>query len=109
VLAYGEALAEELRRDPVDLLVLCPGATRTEFGKRAGFAVGSLPGADDPGEVARAGLNAIGRRTVHVMGLGTRAVLTPFLIPRRVATSGLATILSVIGRGYRMRPSSSHS
>jgi uncharacterized protein len=103
VLAYGEALAEELRHDPIDVLVLCPGATRTEFGQRAGFAIGSLPGADDPGEVARAGLHALGRRTVHVMGLGTRAALTPFLIPRRVATGGLGALLSVIGRGYRIR------
>lgn len=106
VLAYGEALAAELRRKPVDVLVLCPGATRTHFGERAGFQVGSLPGAADADSVAREGLSALGRRTVHVCGLGTRTVLRPFLWSRHAATGGLGAVLSVFDRGqrYRRRP-----
>lgn len=103
LLAYGEALAQELRDEPVDVLVLCPGATRTGFGARAGFEIGSLPGAADPQTVAREGLNALGRRTVHVVGLGTRTLLTPFLVPRRLATGGLGWLMEVVGAANRTR------
>ncbi|HYD67283.1 SDR family NAD(P)-dependent oxidoreductase [Azospirillum sp.] len=101
VLSYGEALASELRRKPVDVLVLCPGATRTRFGERSGFAVGSLPGAAEPDDVARDGLAALGRRTVHVSGFGTRQLLRPFLWSRHAATGGLGALLSVLDRGNR--------
>ena len=101
ILAYGEALASELARKPVDVLVLCPGATRTNFGQRAGFAVGALPGADDPMDVARAGLHALGRRGVHICGFGTRQALRPFLWSRHAATGGLGMILGVLDRGHR--------
>ncbi|HSG04950.1 MAG TPA: SDR family oxidoreductase, partial [Nitrospiria bacterium] len=37
VLSFSEALANELKGGPVSLTVLNPGATRTEFQKRAGF------------------------------------------------------------------------
>jgi len=99
VLAYGEALASELRRKPIDVLVLCPGATRTNFGAQSGFQVATLPGADDPDAVARAGLSAIGRRTVHVMGMGKRTALAPFLWSRHAAAGGLGAVLSVFDRG----------
>ncbi|MBP2313213.1 SDR family NAD(P)-dependent oxidoreductase [Azospirillum soli] len=101
ILAYGEALATELRRRPVDVLVLCPGATRSNFGKRAGFALNSLPGAADPMDVAREGLQALGRRTVHVHGFGTRNMLRPFLWSRHAASDGIGALLSVFERGPR--------
>lgn len=104
VLAYGEGLHEETRREPLDLLVLCPGATRTEFSERAGFDLSRIPGASDPLDVAREGLEQLGRRTVHVVGVGTRAALTPFLIPRRIATGGAGAVMSVLGRVNRMKP-----
>jgi len=103
VLAYGEALATELRRRPIDVLVLCPGATRTGFGERSGFEMGRLPGAADPDDVAREGLSALGRRTVHVYGLGTRTVLRPFLWSRHTAAGGLGAVLAVFSRGNRLR------
>ncbi len=103
VLAYGEALAAELRRKPVDVLVLCPGATRTAFGRRAGFSVEALPGAAHPMDVARAGLQALGRRTVHVHGFGTRSMLRPFLWSRHAATDGLGAVLAVFDRSRRAR------
>lgn len=102
VLAYGEALATELRRKPVDVLVLCPGATRTNFGRRAGFALNALPGAADPMDVAREGLHALGRRTVHVHGFGTRNMLRPFLWSRHAASDGLGAVLAVFDRGQRL-------
>lgn len=98
VLAYGEALAEELRGDPIDVLVLCPGATRTGFGHETGFRADRLPGAEDPGTVARAALSALGRSTVHVRGIGRRAALTPVLMGRRLAAGGLGVLMGIAGR-----------
>lgn len=103
LLAYGEGLAAELKGRMVDILVLCPGATKTAFGRRAGFELGSLPGAADPMDVARAGLDALGRRLVHVHGLATRTALSPFLWSRRTAAGGLGAVLSMIGRGPAAR------
>ena len=48
LLSFTEALAAELRGEPIDVMALCPGATRSEFGARAGFTGGQLPGAADP-------------------------------------------------------------
>jgi len=104
LLAYGEGLHEETRREPLDLLVLCPGATRTEFSERSGFDLGRIPGASDPKDVAREGLRQLGRKTVHVVGVGTRTVLTPFLIPRRIATGGVGALMSVLGRANTLKP-----
>jgi uncharacterized protein len=104
ILAYGEGLHEETRREPLDLLVLCPGATRTEFSERAGFDLARIPGASSPMDVAREGLEQLGRRTVHVVGFGTRTALTPFLIPRRIATGGAGAIMGLLGRANRLRP-----
>ena len=101
ILSYGESLAVELRRRPIDVLVLCPGATRTRFGARSGFQVSTLPGAADADDVAREGLSALGRRTVHVCGVGKRTVLAPFLWSRHTAAGGLGAVLSAFDRGGR--------
>ena len=101
LLAYGEGLAAELKGRMADVLVLCPGATRTGFGRRAGFEYGSLPGAADPMDVARAGLSALGRRTVHVHGMAPRTVLAPLLWSRRKAAGGLGAMLTAFRRAQR--------
>ncbi len=88
ILAYGEALAEEVRRDPADVLVLCPGITRTAFGQRAGFGR-DIPIAASPDKVAREGLDALGKRSVHICGFAPRLALNPMVLARRCATSGL--------------------
>lgn len=98
VLMYGQALAAELRHQPVDVLTLCPGATRTAFGRRAGFAPGNLPGADDPAAVARQALWALGRRPVHVMGPVSRALLGPGLTAQYLATQTLGIAMRALGR-----------
>ncbi len=92
-LYFAEALAEEMRDDPVDVLALCPGATRTAFGERAGFDRGPLPGAADPGSVAKEAMDALGHKTVHVTGLLSQATLGPFLVPRRIVTGALASAM----------------
>jgi short-subunit dehydrogenase len=88
-LHFAEALAEEMRDEPVDVLALCPGATRTAFGERAGYEPGNLPGAGDPRAVARGALAAVGRETVHVSGLFKQAALAPIVRPRRLVTGAI--------------------
>jgi len=68
LLRLGQALAAELRDQPVDLLVLCPTYTYTEFFARAGLPIPR--DAMTPDAVAREGLAALGRRTVHLCGRG---------------------------------------
>lgn len=78
-LLYAEALAGELRDSPVDVLAVCPGATRTEFFARAGLDQTIFPYVADPKKVARRGLAALGRRTVDVSDPLWRAMLAPSL------------------------------
>jgi hypothetical protein len=95
---YTQALAAELRSEPIDVLTLCPGPTRTAFGRRAGFSLGSLPGAFSPGAVARQGLDALGRRSIHVMGPISRSLLAPGLTAQHVVTQALGVAMKVLGR-----------
>ena len=98
VLMYTQALAAELRREPIDVLTLCPGGTRTAFGRRAGFGPGNLPGADDPSHVARQALRALGKRSVHVMGPISRSLLGPGLLAQYLATQTLGALMRAVGR-----------
>ncbi len=104
VLAWGEAFAEELKDLPVDLLVLCPSITRTGFGTRAGFRLGDLPGAVAPEKVAREGLEALGRRRVHICGLAQRLAFTPLVQARGLATRGLGTVMAMVDRKNQAAP-----
>lgn len=91
-LLLGEGLAHEMKRHQVDVLVLCPGATRTEFGRVAG-STGS--GASmEAGPVVAAALRALGRKTTLIPGLSNRvaAFLGRFL-PRRTLTALTALTL----------------
>lgn len=86
---WGEALAEELRSEPIDILVLCPGATRTEFFERADMDGSMLNNMEEPEAVAGKALAALGRRTVFVSHGATRLALTPAILPRRLLAKGL--------------------
>lgn len=100
-LHYGEGLAEEMRGQPVSVLVVCPGATRTAFGGRAGYE-GGLPGAAEPADVARRALAALGRQTVVVTGKVEPVALNPLLAPRRLFTGALGLGMRMVaGRSLR--------
>lgn len=100
-LHYGEALAEELRGEPVSVLVVCPGATNTAFGSRAGYE-NRVPGAAEPKDVAAKALRALGRQTVCVTGIFGPLALNPLLAPRRAFTGALgAGMRLVAGRAGR--------
>jgi short-subunit dehydrogenase len=88
LLHYAEALAEELGSAPVDVLALCPGATKTRFFERANVGPSGVPVTHDPDRVAREGLQALGRRLVHVVGPGTYlATAAARFLPRRLVTA----------------------
>ena len=84
LLHYAEALAEELSGGPIDVLALCPGATRTRFFERANIGRANVPQMHEPDRVAREGLQALGHRVVHVVGPGTYLATTAArFLPRR--------------------------
>jgi uncharacterized protein len=88
LLHYAEALAEEMSDSPIDVLALCPGATRTRFFGRANISSGNLPQMHEPDRVAREGLQALGRRIVHVVGPGTYLATTAArFLPRRLVAA----------------------
>ena len=105
-LVFAEGLAEEMRREPVDVLALCPGAVKTNFGRRAGFSPGSLPGALDPETVARDGLRALGRRTIYVPGFGGQTAFSPLVLPRRLAAAGIGAVMGLVSDRFGRRPAS---
>jgi short-subunit dehydrogenase len=45
VVSYTEALQAELAREPIDLLLACPGSVSTAFGDRAGYRGNRIQGA----------------------------------------------------------------
>jgi short-subunit dehydrogenase len=94
LLSLTEALAAELASEPVDVLALCPGPVRTEFGRRAGFGR-EIPGAMTPAAVARAGWGALGRQRSAVVGLLDTPVFTPAALARSAAAE-------VAARGARL-------
>lgn len=83
-LHYAEALAGDLEGRPCDVVALCPGFTATKFGERSGMKPWMFHAAATPDEVARAGLDALGRRRTVAVGSGAIAAqLGARLLPRR--------------------------
>lgn len=102
VLSLTESLAAELRSQPVHVLAVCPGATKTRFGERAGFDPGSLPGASDADTVARRGLRAIGRRTVVFTDFPSEAALGPLAGLRTATATALGVGVDLMRRTLEM-------
>ena len=92
-LLFAEALAGELAEAPIDVLALCPGATRTEFFRRAGLSDGIFPHIMDPEIVARRGLDALGRRTIEISDPIRRAMLAPALTFRAVKRVAIRLVM----------------
>ncbi|MCH2172622.1 SDR family oxidoreductase [Myxococcota bacterium] len=81
---WGEALATELTAEGIDVLVVAPGVTETEFQAVAG----ELPhGGAPPAAVVREALEALGRQTTLITGWfnWARAMVASRLLPRRLA------------------------
>jgi short-subunit dehydrogenase len=94
LLHYTEALAEELDKEPIDVLALCPGATETRFFARAGVDKPGFTNVHTAERVAREGLQALGHRTVHVVGPGNYlASAAVRFLPRRFVTAAVETVM----------------
>ncbi len=90
VLSFTEALATELRNERVDVMALCPGPTRT---RALPFVM--VAGARSPEEVARAGLDQLGRAHVAFTDLATRAALGPISRARAALSRALGAGLAL--------------
>lgn len=100
VLSFSEALAEELRDTGVMVTTLCPGATATEFAKRANMTDtvlfhGSVMNTAD---VARIGFDALmRRRTLVVAGIQNKIMVFMLrLMPRCFVTKTAKKVVSKI-------------
>jgi len=92
LLHYTEALAEELSDRAIDILALCPGATKTRFFERAGIEHLGFS-MHEPERVVREGLQALGHRTVHIVGPGNYlATAAMRFLPRRIVTAAVETV-----------------
>jgi len=92
LLHYTEALAEELSDRPIDILALCPGATKTRFFERAGIEHLGFS-MHEPERVVREGLQALGHRTVHIVGPGNYlATAAMRFLPRRIITAAVESV-----------------
>ncbi len=101
-LFFAEGLAAELKTEPIDVLALCPGATRTNFFGRAGMDERVVGKAVEPARVAREALAALGRRTVHVVGGGNQALaVLASRLPRDIMRAGARSYMSRSWRRYR--------
>lgn len=96
ILSFGEALAAELASEPVDVLTVCPGPTRTDFGQNAGYEGGDLPGAIVPERVVEATYAAIGRQRTLVVDPLSKVAFGPAAFARNA-------ISEVVNRAGRLR------
>ena len=92
-LSLAEALAAELAGEPVDVLALCPTATRTRFAARSGYGGGNLPGAENPADVARAALRALGQVRTLVRGPVSGLLLSGPALARAALAQAFACVL----------------
>ncbi|MDH3279790.1 MAG: SDR family oxidoreductase [Gammaproteobacteria bacterium] len=84
LLLLAESLAHEVKPHGIDVLALCPGFTRTEFGKLAPL---SDAVAMDPDTVVKFALSKLGKATIAIPGFFNKfAVLSTRTVPRALNT-----------------------
>jgi len=93
VTAFTEALHGEVKRHGVNVSVLLPGLTRTDFQSNAHYDANWAPGFawQRPDEVARAGLAAVNSgRAVCIPGATNKAVAAALRLTPRSVIRGIA-------------------
>ncbi len=90
----GEALAEEVAKDGVHVIVACPGAVMTPNFQRSNARLWS-PLVATPKDVARSALDALWQKgPIVVLGQGNRAAMRLLsLLPKRLAVKLLARVM----------------
>lgn len=104
-LLFAEGLALELAPSGVDVVALCPGATRTGFQSVAAIDVARMPGSSllvaEPGAVARTGLDALGRETTVVHGMINNAqVFGMRFLPRWLSARMAGSVIGSLAIGH---------
>jgi len=91
ILSLGESLSIEFEQQGIDVSVLLPGATRTEMAAKEGADFSHVPDFMwySTDFVARAGLAALGRKTVVIPGAVNRisSFIMTRLLPRRLVST----------------------
>jgi hypothetical protein len=92
VVSFSEALHNEAKGSGVKVCCLCPGATRTEFDKRAGMTNSKLfegPNVMNAAEVAQIGWNALreGKPLVVAGGMNAAMAFLTRFAPRQLAAN----------------------
>ncbi|MDR0268851.1 MAG: SDR family NAD(P)-dependent oxidoreductase [Paenibacillus sp.] len=85
-LFVGEGLAYELKDSGIDVLTVCPGATKSGFQEVAGISdIGTM----SPVHVVQSALRAIGKRTIIIPGWHNRVMFRGVSrwIPRKIRLS----------------------
>lgn len=98
VTSFSVGLAEELRSSGVAVVTLCPGGTRTNFGKASQYGMTRLPGGEQtPEEVVRVALEKLDRGGgLVVPGFKNKAgVFVQRLVPRSWAVKVAARLFRV--------------
>lgn len=98
LLSFTESFAAEMSGRPIDVLVSCPGATRTGFAERAGYRGLPIPGAMAPEKVAVATLAALGRQSTVVIGPASAAAFGPVALARSAFGRAFARANRVMDR-----------
>ena len=97
LLQLGQALSVELKPKGVDVLVVSPGATRTEMVETAGFDQSKVPMPwMDADAVAAEGLRQLGRKSAIIPGFMNRVMgfMATRLMPRQTALSMFGSMMS---------------
>jgi len=98
VTSFSVGLAEELRSSGVVVVTLCPGGTRTNFGKASQYGMTRLPGGEQtPEEVVRVALEKLdGGGGLVVPGFKNKAgVFVQRFVPRSWAVKVAARLFRV--------------
>jgi short-subunit dehydrogenase len=99
-LMFGESLRQELKAAGVDMLSLCPASTATEFhdvasGRRPGEGTEPKSRQDDPADIVRMALHALGRKSTVFTLDGWAASLLTRTLPRKWVAALAAKIMAI--------------
>lgn len=100
---FSEAIWHELRSKHVDVLMLCPGSTDTEFSKIAGVAMAGMP----VSPVVERALKSIGKKPGVVVGLANWLATTLTRLVSRRGNIWLGSMMIPVPDPSHLSPSQS--